>query len=125
MCDVFVNLFNLIIIRLGHLVAGPPQFVGESVKFVRPQLVDAVTFRVKAHTTLVKECILTSLSLDFAKKVNCSLSGDPPDLILSLLFDKEDIHLQGNWTLTLHNEVGFSNTTLSFIEGIRNIHGNC
>ncbi|XP_025102547.1 uncharacterized protein LOC112569090 isoform X2 [Pomacea canaliculata] len=94
------------------LVKCRPQFVDKSTKTVDPG-VDTVKFGVKAHTTAVNRCLLTSLTLQHnnTKEVNCILTGDPPDLVLSLQLERDD-SFHGNWTLTLSNDWGSSNTTV-------------
>ncbi|XP_025100381.1 uncharacterized protein LOC112567776 isoform X2 [Pomacea canaliculata] len=97
------------------LVKCRPQFVDKSTKIVNPA-VDTVTFSIKAHTTAVNGCLLTSLTLQHnnTREVNCTLTGDPPDLVLSLQLEKDSF--RGNWTLTLSNDWGSSNTTFIVLD---------
>ncbi|XP_025102983.1 uncharacterized protein LOC112569432 [Pomacea canaliculata] len=96
---------------VSFLVRCPPQFLEKSTKIIRPSSLENITFLVKTHTAIVDECLLTSqfLKEDETRKVNCTLSGNTPNLHLHL-------HLtnitQGSWILTLRNEVGSANTSL-------------
>lgn len=61
-------------------------------------------------------CYLVSLHDESFKDVNCTLTGHVPDLVLNLQLTKKDSITAGNWTLTLLNEEGSANTTLSIIQ---------
>ncbi|XP_025099888.1 uncharacterized protein LOC112567426 [Pomacea canaliculata] len=98
------------------LVKCHPQFVYKSTKIINHG-VDTVTFGVKAHTTAVNGCLLTLLTLqeNNTREVNCILTGNPPDLVLSLQLERDD-SFRGNWTLTLSNDWGSSNTTFIVLD---------
>ncbi|XP_025101691.1 uncharacterized protein LOC112568574 [Pomacea canaliculata] len=102
---------------VSFLLKCPPQFLDGAIKNVSLPAV-AATFRVKAHTTAVEGCVLTSMSLEekTTRAVKCILNGNPPDLVLSLYLDTETSIAQGKWKLILLNEKGFANTTLSIIK---------
>ncbi|XP_025103343.1 uncharacterized protein LOC112569677 [Pomacea canaliculata] len=91
----------------------PPQFVDNSMKIVNLQTFQVITFRVKTHTTLVA-CLLTPMGIDnnVTRVVGCILSGQPPDLLLTVHLHKESNISQGNWSLILRNEFGSARTTL-------------
>ncbi|XP_025103337.1 uncharacterized protein LOC112569674 isoform X1 [Pomacea canaliculata] len=103
---------------LTFLVACPPQFVDSSVKFVSKQIFQEIKFRVKAHTAALTGCVLTPVALgnNIRRGVSCFLSGNPPDLVLSVYLHKETNISQGNWSLILHNDKGSANTTLCIID---------
>ncbi|XP_025100878.1 uncharacterized protein LOC112568070 isoform X2 [Pomacea canaliculata] len=105
-------------LSMAILVKCRPQFVDKSTKIVDPA-VDTVTFGVKAHTTAVKGCLLTSVSIKHytEREVNCTLTGHPPDLVLSLPLEKEEDSLCGSWTLTLSNDWGSSNPIFFALNG--------
>lgn len=46
--------------------------------------------------------------------MNCTLTGAPPDLLLTLHLDREDRAKGENWQLTFYNEMGSTSTTLLF-----------
>ncbi|XP_025099899.1 uncharacterized protein LOC112567429 [Pomacea canaliculata] len=98
------------------LVKCRPQFVYKSTKIINHG-VDTVTFGVKAHTTAVNGCLLTLLTLqeNNTREVNCILTGNPPDLVLSLQLERDD-SFRGNWTLILSNDWGSSNTTFIVLD---------
>lgn len=98
-------------------IAGPPRFVDNTAKFVNLQSFEALEFRVKAHTEAFTGCRLTRTESDknIRRGVSCILSGNPPDLVLSVYLHKETSISQGNWTLILSNEKGSANTTLIII----------
>ncbi|XP_025099907.1 uncharacterized protein LOC112567434 isoform X2 [Pomacea canaliculata] len=100
------------------LVKCRPQFIDKSTKVVNPAL-DTVTFGVKSHTTAVKGCLLTSVSIKHytERGVNCTLTGHPPDLVLSLQLEKEEDSLCRMWTLTLSNDWGSSNPIFFIRDG--------
>lgn len=65
---------------------------------------------MRAHTTKLESCFLSSLPLEenSNKEIKCTLTGDPPDLLLTVDLNKEDSDKEGEWTLSLLNEKGFS-----------------
>ncbi|XP_025102054.1 uncharacterized protein LOC112568789 isoform X2 [Pomacea canaliculata] len=95
------------------LVRCPPQFVDVSTQIYTTYARDIIELPVKAHTTLLTACFLTAVSSQDITKRNmrCTLHGKPPDLKLHLHPDTEAI-TQGNWTLTLRNEIGSTTTTI-------------
>ncbi|XP_025099966.1 uncharacterized protein LOC112567488 [Pomacea canaliculata] len=96
-------------------VACPPQFTNK-VNKISVEASNEVRLPVKAHTTHVTACYLESLHDESFKDVNCTLTGHVPDLVLNLQLSKRDSITEGNWTLTLLNEEGSANTTLSIIQ---------
>ncbi|XP_025103241.1 uncharacterized protein LOC112569622 isoform X2 [Pomacea canaliculata] len=100
---------------VSFLVRCAPQFVDGPVTLVSSEF-EKVTFRVKAHTTIFNECSLTPTILQeaFLPKVKCSLSGEPPNLVLTLHLE-ENIN-QGIWKITLGNEIGYGITTVVITE---------
>ncbi|XP_025101686.1 uncharacterized protein LOC112568569 [Pomacea canaliculata] len=100
---------------VSFLVRCAPQFVDGPVTLLSSEF-EKVTFRVKAHTTIFNECFLTSTpSQDtFIPKVNCNLSGQPPNLVLTL--HPEENITQGSWKITLGNEIGYDITTVNIGE---------
>lgn len=97
------------------MIAGAPQFVDSPVTLVTSE-VEKTKFYVKAYTAAFNECRLSLplLGATLIAKLRCSLTGDPPDLILRL-------HLHGNlsqgsWEIILGNEIGSANTTVRIIE---------
>ncbi|XP_025101028.1 uncharacterized protein LOC112568127 isoform X2 [Pomacea canaliculata] len=97
------------------LVRCAPQFVDGPVTFVSSEL-EKVTFRIKAHTTIFNECSLTPTPSQNTSipKVKCNLSGEPPNLVLTL--HPEENITQGIWKITLGNEIGSANTTVNITE---------
>lgn len=57
---------------------------------------------------------MASSLLKVKKEVNCTLTGAPPDLLLTLHLDREDRAKGENWQLTFYNEMGSTSTTLLF-----------
>lgn len=51
-----------------------------------------------------------SLGENKNREVNCSLTGDPPDLLLTVIVNKKDVGRGGHWALSFHNERGSSDT---------------
>ncbi|XP_025101684.1 uncharacterized protein LOC112568568 [Pomacea canaliculata] len=100
---------------VSFLVRCAPQFVDGPVTLVSSEL-EKVTFRVKAHTTVFNKCSLTPTpSQDTSMpKVKCNLSGEPPNLVLTL-HPEENIY-QGRWKITLGNEIGSGITTVNITE---------
>ncbi|XP_025103323.1 uncharacterized protein LOC112569667 [Pomacea canaliculata] len=92
----------------------PPRFVEKPIKIVNLQTFQVLTFRVKAHTTTLTACLLTPEASDnnVTRGVSCILSGQPPDLLLTVHLHKESNISQGNWSLILRNEIGSATTTL-------------
>ncbi|XP_025103329.1 uncharacterized protein LOC112569671 isoform X2 [Pomacea canaliculata] len=99
------------------LVRCPPRFVEKPIKIVNLQTFQVLTFRVKAHTTTLTACLLTPEALDnnVTRGVSCILSGQPPDLLLTVHLHKESNISQENWSLILRNEIGSATTTLMII----------
>ncbi|XP_025101846.1 uncharacterized protein LOC112568652 [Pomacea canaliculata] len=100
------------------LVKCRPQFVDKNAKVVETAANIKWILTVKAHTTVIQKCLLMSLTLgeNSNREVKCSLTGDPPDLLLIVSLDKEDVAKGGNWGLTLHNEKGSSDTLVFSIQ---------
>lgn len=73
------------------------------------------TFNIKAHTKTIDRCLITKKALGEKSfmEVNCSTSGNPPDLVLTVFVDKKNMLERGHWTLTLRNDRGSSSTTSS------------
>lgn len=71
------------------------------------------TLRVKAHTTEIENCLAIPLSLGENKnrEVSCTLTGSPPELMLTVLVNNEDTGgMEGLWSLNFRNERGSSGT---------------
>lgn len=83
-------------------VVGPPQIT----EFIDYGTSEHWKFRVKAHSTAVQKCVLTPFSLGGNKKkdVNCTLTGTPPNLLLTLYVDKEESSKSRQWALMLFTE---------------------
>ncbi|XP_025101024.1 uncharacterized protein LOC112568126 isoform X2 [Pomacea canaliculata] len=100
---------------VSFLVRCAPRFIDGPVTLISSEF-EKVTLHVKAHTTIFKECFLTPTpSQDtFIPKVKCNLSGEPPNLVLTL-HPEENIY-QGIWEITLGNEIGYDITTVNITE---------
>ncbi|XP_025101662.1 uncharacterized protein LOC112568551 [Pomacea canaliculata] len=92
------------------LVKCRPQFVDKHPKVISDTEYEKWIFNVRAHTTKLESCFLSSLPLEenSNKEIKCTLTGDPPDLLLTVDLNKEDSDKEGEWTLSLLNEKGFS-----------------
>ncbi|XP_025103278.1 uncharacterized protein LOC112569641 isoform X2 [Pomacea canaliculata] len=110
-CEGSGSTFNR---SVSFLVRCPPRFVKESVKIVSSSVYEDVELDVKAYTTAVTGCVLTSLSShkNTQRQINCSLSGSPPDLVLNFRLDNNDSNIK-EWILTLLSERGSASITLS------------
>lgn len=96
--------------------SGPPMFLN-STNVLRGKTVSAIQLPVKAHTALINECLLKSASThSITRKVDCILTGHLPDLVLHVILGEDHI-AQGDWILTIYNEGGFANTTLTVTKG--------
>lgn len=98
--------------KLDHTFAGRLQFLDMYPKVINDTSLEKWIFNVRAHTTEIQSCLLTSLPLEknSNKEVNCTLTGDPPDLSLIVVLDKESDAKGENWALSLRNDIGFSDT---------------
>ncbi|PVD27192.1 hypothetical protein C0Q70_12346, partial [Pomacea canaliculata] len=90
-----------------------PQFIKKSPN-LHPGIYQRWEFNIKAYTTVVDKCILVSLSSgeNWRKEVNCTLTGDPPNLNLTVVILNDSI-TGGNWSLNISIEGGLSETLFS------------
>ncbi|PVD27378.1 hypothetical protein C0Q70_12536 [Pomacea canaliculata] len=104
--DAMFNNFTTMWKEIKMMVARPPQII----EFIDYGTRDHWKFRVKAHPTAVQKCVLTPSSLGGNKKkdVNCTLTGTPPNLLLTLYIDKEESSKSRQWALMLFTEKGSS-----------------
>lgn len=102
-CRLLINTFNL---------SGPPQFLEKEPEIIDGEDYESWRVRVKAHTTEIDKCLVIPFSLGENKnrEVNCSLTGGPPDLLLTVIVNKKENERGGHWALSLHNERGSSDT---------------
>ncbi|PVD27396.1 hypothetical protein C0Q70_12554 [Pomacea canaliculata] len=102
---------SLEVLRLVALeVSCPPQFLDMYPKITRHSSHEDWTFNIKAYTTTIEKCLLTTGSSGkmSSKEVNCTLHGDPPHLVLTVRLEKEGQAERKHWTLTLRHEKGYS-----------------
>lgn len=92
---------------------GKPQFIDKSPN-VHPGIYQRWEFNIKAYTNVVDKCILASLSAgeNWRKEVNCTLTGDPPNLKLTVVILNDSITGE-NWSLNISIEGGLSETLFS------------
>ncbi|XP_025100483.1 uncharacterized protein LOC112567849 isoform X2 [Pomacea canaliculata] len=92
------------------LVRCCPQFKSKYPKVTTNKTHENWTFHVRSHAKEIKNCLLTPMSLkeNASKDVNCTLIGDPPEMLLTVALDKEDIEKERKWALKFSNERGFS-----------------
>ncbi|XP_025101361.1 uncharacterized protein LOC112568323 [Pomacea canaliculata] len=95
---------------VSFLVRCPPQFLDMYPKITRHSSHEDWTFNIKAYTTTIEKCLLTTGSSGkmSSKEVNCTLHGDPPHLVLTVRLEKEGQAERKHWTLTLRHEKGYS-----------------
>lgn len=96
-----------------NFFVGKPQFINKSPN-VHPGIYERWEFNIKAYTTVVDKCILVSLSSgeNWRKEVNCTLTGDPPSLNLTVVILNDSITGE-NWSLNISIEGGLSETFFS------------
>lgn len=82
-----------------------------------PKLINDTTqakwvFKVRAHTRQLLSCLLTPFPLEenSNRELNCTLTGEPPDLLLTVSLHEEEDAVGGSWALSLRNQIGFSDT---------------
>ncbi|XP_025101316.1 uncharacterized protein LOC112568295 isoform X1 [Pomacea canaliculata] len=99
-------------ISVSILVNCPPQFIEKQPEVTDGEDHESWRVRVKAHTAKIDKCLVIPFSLGENKnrEVNCSLTGDPPDLLLTVIVNKKDVGRGGHWALSFYNERGSSDT---------------
>ncbi|XP_025101155.1 uncharacterized protein LOC112568196 [Pomacea canaliculata] len=98
---------------VSFLVSCPPQFMAKHPQVTAGAAYESWTLRVKAHTTEIENCLAIPLSLGENKnrEVSCTLTGSPPELLLTVLVNNEDTRgMEGLWSLSFRNERGSSGT---------------
>lgn len=105
-------MFSLNLI-LYFYFAGSPQFSNLTTNFIPADVASPMTFNIKSHATAVVRCLITSASVgsSFSKEVDCTITGTPPDLLLTVRLERERLS-RGNWTLSIINDKGTANLTL-------------
>ncbi|PVD27374.1 hypothetical protein C0Q70_12532, partial [Pomacea canaliculata] len=104
--------FTMMRKQLTVIVSCPPQFIEKQPEVTDGEDHESWRVRVKAHTAKIDKCLVIPFSLGENKnrEVNCSLTGDPPDLLLTVIVNKKDVGRGGHWALSFHNERGSSDT---------------
>ncbi|XP_025100849.1 uncharacterized protein LOC112568048 isoform X3 [Pomacea canaliculata] len=92
------------------LVRCRPQFIDKAPEIIDYETQEGWKFRVKAYSTKVQKCLLAPsvVGENKNKEVNCTLTGSPPSLVLTIVVDKEECSQSGHWALTVFNEKGSS-----------------
>lgn len=94
-----------------NTLSGPPQFSdtngGDCISNE-----GVMCIRLKSHTNIIN-CWIKDLAQEIPKKeVDCKVSGEPPDLTLTLNITTD--RCEEDWTLFINNSIGISNRTFSF-----------
>ncbi|XP_025102123.1 uncharacterized protein LOC112568830 isoform X2 [Pomacea canaliculata] len=96
---------------VSFLVRCRPQFIDRYPTVVYSGRDYRWTFKIKVHTTVVEKCLLTSSSRNNSNiLVNCTLIGDLPYLLLTLVISENNSLKGENWSLGLRVGGGFSET---------------
>ncbi|PVD27360.1 hypothetical protein C0Q70_12516 [Pomacea canaliculata] len=74
-----------------------------------------VTFSLRSHTTNISNCRVAKFTprAGREKRVNCSISGSPPELLLTLPLHNQPWVEEGKWKLVIENELGTSETIIT------------
>lgn len=93
--------------------SGSPRFLEapDYANILDPQ----VTFSLRSHTTNISNCRVAKFTprAGREKRVNCSISGSPPELLLTLPLHNQPWVEEGKWKLVIENELGTSETIIT------------
>lgn len=111
----FYSIFKLLLIMhyVFKMSSGSPRFLEapDYANILDPQ----VTFSLRSHTTNISNCRVAKFTprAGREKRVNCSISGSPPELLLTLLLHSQPWVEEGKWKLVIENELGTSETIIT------------